>query len=148
MVKKPTYEGLEQRVKDLEEENLKKIKVEVALRESEEKYRTLFETMAQGVVYQNRNGEITSANPAAHRILGLSLDQMQGRTSFDPRWQAISEDGSDFPGETHPAMIALETGVEVRNTLMGVFHPDKEDYVWININAVPQFELGKKTPRF
>ncbi|MCP4604808.1 MAG: PAS domain S-box protein [Proteobacteria bacterium] len=121
-------------------------KAEQSLRESEQKYRTLFETMTQGVVYQNKDGEITSANPASQRILGLSLDQMQGRTSLDPRWKAIHEDGSDFSGETHPSMVALKTGEEVRNALMGVFHPDKNRYVWININAIPQFAPENKTP--
>ena len=43
---------------------------EEALHESEEKHRTLFETMSQGVVYQNSDGQIVSANPAAERILG------------------------------------------------------------------------------
>jgi PAS domain S-box-containing protein len=119
---------------------------EQALEESESKYRTLFETMAQGVVYQSANGRITSANPAAERILGLTLEQMQGRTSRDPRWKAIREDGSDFPGDTHPAMEALKTGKEVRNVVMGVFNPRKEGYVWININAVPQFRSGEEKP--
>jgi len=54
-----------------------------ALEESEGKYRTLFETMSQGIVYQNADGAIISANPSAQRILGLTLDQMQGRTSID-----------------------------------------------------------------
>ncbi|MCP4602076.1 MAG: response regulator [Proteobacteria bacterium] len=121
-------------------------KMEQSLRDSEQKYRILYETMSQGVVYQNGDGKIISANPAAQRILGLSLDQMQGRTSLDPRWRAIHEDGSDFPGETHPAMMALQTGKEVRNTQMGVYHPDKDTYAWININSIPQFESGKKTP--
>ncbi|MCX5653772.1 MAG: PAS domain S-box protein, partial [Planctomycetota bacterium] len=85
-----------------------------ALRESEEKYRILFQTMAQGVVYQSADGKIISANPAAERILGLTLDEMQGLTSIDPRWRATHEDGSDFPGQTHPAMVALQTGREVR----------------------------------
>ncbi len=76
---------------------------EHALREEEKKYRTLFETMLQGVVYQNEHGEILSANPAAEKILGLSLAQMRGLTSLDPRWRAIREDESDFPGEQHPA---------------------------------------------
>ena len=43
-----------------------------ALRRSEAEYRTLFETMTQAVVYQDASGEIISANPAAHEILGLS----------------------------------------------------------------------------
>jgi PAS domain S-box-containing protein len=100
---------------------------EETLKESEAKHRTLFETMAQGVVHQNAEGYIFSANPAAERILGLTLDQMQGRTSMDPRWKAINEDGSDFPGDTHPAMVALKTGKEVRNVIMGVFHPGKSE---------------------
>jgi len=121
-------------------------RIEEALRVSEEKHRTLFETMTQGVVYQDSNGRIVSANPAAERILGLTLDQMQGRTSTDPRWKAIHEDGSDFPGETHPSMIALKTGKEVRNVVMGVFNPNSEEYRWININAVPQFKPGETKP--
>ncbi len=43
---------------------------ESTLRESEKKFRTLFEMMAQGVVYQNATGAIVEANPAAARILG------------------------------------------------------------------------------
>ncbi len=95
---------------DLEE--VRGVTAEEALRKSEEKYRTLFETMAQGVVYQAADGRIISANPAAERILGLSLKQMQGRSSMDPRWRAMREDGSDFPGDRHPAMEALRTGKE------------------------------------
>jgi two-component system cell cycle sensor histidine kinase/response regulator CckA len=121
-------------------------RAEEALQESERKYRTLFETMTQGVVYQAADGQIISANPAAERILGLTMDQMQGRTSVDPRWKAIHEDGTGFPGETHPAMVALKTGKEVRNVVMGVFNPSKAEYTWINIDAVPQFRSGEEKP--
>ena len=116
------------------------------LRESEERHRNLFETMAQGVVYQAASGEIVSANGAAERILGLSLAQMQGRTSVDPRWRSLREDGSDFPGEMHPAMVALRTGQPVRDVVMGVYHPLEDAYRWININAVPQFRSGETQP--
>ena len=119
---------------------------EQMLRDSEERFRLLFETMIQGVVYQSANGEIISANHAAQRLLGLSIEQMQGRTSMDPRWKAIHEDGSDFPGNDHPAMVALRTGMEVRNKIMGVFNPLTEDYRWINVHAVPQFRPGESTP--
>jgi PAS domain S-box-containing protein len=117
-----------------------------ALRDSEERYRTLFETMAQGVIYWAAYGAILMANPAAERILGLALDQMQGRTSLDPLWRPIHEDGSDFPGETHPAMVALQTGQPVRDVVMGVFNPQDDDYRWIDINAIPQFRPGEDRP--
>jgi len=119
---------------------------EDSLRESEEKYRTLYETMAQGVVYQDRDGKITFANPAAMSILGLTIDQMTGKTSLDPHWRSIHEDGTDFPGEAHPSSVALKTGKPVRNVVMGVYNPEKSGYRWIIINATPQFKDGEDKP--
>jgi PAS domain S-box-containing protein len=119
---------------------------EEILRKSEEKYRTLFETMSQGVVYQDAMGRIISANPAAERLLGLTLDQMQARSSLDPRWRAIRENGSDFPGEAHPSMVALKTGQEVKTVVMGVFNPQVNAYRWIDTHAVPLFRPGEDTP--
>jgi diguanylate cyclase (GGDEF)-like protein/PAS domain S-box-containing protein len=118
-------------------------RLEGKLKESEEKHRNLFETMADGVVYQSADGRITSANPAAEEILGLKLDQMLGRTSIDSGWRAIHPDGSDFPGEEHPAMVALRSGQPVRNVQMGVFHPQEDRWRWILISAIPQFRVGE-----
>jgi PAS domain S-box-containing protein len=118
---------------------------ERALWASEKKYRELFETMPFGVVYQDGQGAILSANHAAGRILGLSLDQMQGRTSLDPRWKTIHPDGSDFPGSEHPAMVALRTGKEVRGEVMGVFNPVLGAHTWISVDAVRQQAPVKPT---
>jgi PAS domain S-box-containing protein len=118
----------------------------IGVSEGEEQFRSLFETMAQGVVYQDVQGAITAANPAALRILGLTLDQMQGRTALDPRWRAVHEDGSAFPGETHPAMLALRTGQPVYNVTMGVFVPAEDQYHWLIVNAVPQFKANETAP--
>ncbi len=124
----------------------KRKRSEERLRESEEKHRLLFESMVQGVVYQNATGSIISANPAAEGLLGLSLDQMCGRKSIDPHWKAIHEDGSDFPGETHPAMVALKTGEPVKDVIMGIYNPVKENHNWIKVNAIPQFKSNGNTP--
>jgi len=119
---------------------------EEALRASNEKYRTLFESMAQGVVYQDAGGHITAANPAAERILGLTLAQMQGVTSTDPRWRTVREDGSDFPGEEHPAMVALRTGRPAEGVVCGVFNPADDACHWVKVGAVPQFRPGEEAP--
>ncbi len=121
-------------------------RAEKALRESESQFRTLFETMAQGVVYQNAKGEIISANPAAERILGVSLEQMLRRTSEDSNWRTIHEDGSPFPVEEHPAMIALRTGQRVEDVVMGVYNPNEEQHRWIIVNAVPEYRPGETKP--
>jgi diguanylate cyclase (GGDEF)-like protein/PAS domain S-box-containing protein len=115
--------------------------LEAVVTASEERYRTLFETVAQGVVYQDAAGRITSANPAAQRILGLTLEQMQGRASVDPQWQAVREDGSPFPGSEHPAMVALRTGKPVRQVVMGVQVPGR-GATWLQVNATPVLRHG------
>lgn len=119
---------------------------EEALAASEQDYRMLFENMAQGVVYQDAGGVIMKANPAAQRLLGLTMNQMIGRNSVDPEWHCIKEDGSDFPGIEHPAMVALKTAQPVKDCLMGVFIQSKQDYTWLLVNAEPEFKNYESKP--
>ena len=119
--------------------------MEEALRESEERYRSLISTMAEGIVLQQTDGKITACNESAERILGLTADQMMGRSSIDPRWQAIHEDGSPFPGETHPAIVTLRTGEPLFNIIMGIYKPDG-NMSWISINSQPLFHPNQTQP--
>jgi PAS domain S-box-containing protein/putative nucleotidyltransferase with HDIG domain len=117
---------------------------ETALSAEEKKYRFLFDHMGQGVVVQDKEGRIVDANQAAARILGLSMDQLLGKTSFDPRWRSIHEDGSDWPGTDHPVMQAIKTGKPVPASVMGVHDTDRNEYRWVLVGAFPQFREGEK----
>jgi PAS domain S-box-containing protein len=119
---------------------------EKRLRESEETFRRLFESMAQGVVYHDASGAIIRANEAAGRILGLSHDQILGKDSFDPQWRTVDENGAPFPGELHPAMVALRTGKSVERRIMGVYRPEQAEYAWICVSAIPEFREGETRP--
>jgi len=121
-------------------------KSEKVLRESEEKYRTLFETMTQGVLYYDLEGRIIDSNPAAKRIIGLSLDQMKEGKSCDPAWSIVQDDESDLSWEDHPTNMALRTRKEVRDVILGIRSPRREGTIWIRVNAVPQFKPGEDTP--
>jgi hypothetical protein len=61
-------------------------------------------------------------------------------------WKAIHEDGSDFPGEKHPAIVALRSRKEVREVVMGVFNPKVKEYRWIQVNAIPQTRYAETKP--
>jgi two-component system sensor histidine kinase/response regulator len=122
---------------------LYKHEAEEARKRSEQSYRMLFETVPQGVVYQNLEGCITAANPAAESILGLSVRQMQDRTSLDARWRTLRADGSAFPGDQHPSVVARDTGQPVRHVVMGVFNPVLGQHVWIDVSATPLFRDGR-----
>lgn len=96
--------------------------------------RTLITSMAEGVVVQAQSGEIVLANAQACSLLGLTEDELFGRDSFDPRWRAIREDGSPFPGDEHPAMVTLRTGAPQADVVMGVYHPDGRR-VWLSVSS-------------
>ncbi|NLP31271.1 MAG: PAS domain S-box protein [Clostridiales bacterium] len=115
-------------------------KAEIEVRQSELKFRRLFATMSQGVVSQAADGRILSANPEAEKILGLSLDQMKGKTSEDSAWKTIYEDGSEMPGSKHPSMIALRTGKPCGPVVLGVFQPKLNSHIWLSVNATPIIE--------
>jgi PAS domain S-box-containing protein len=101
---------------------------------SEGDYRRLFVSLHEGFVVQGPDGRILVNNPAAERILGLSGDQLRGRTSLDPKWRAIHPDGSPFPGEEHPAAVTLRTGADCHEVLMGVQRGD-DSLVWVLIST-------------
>ncbi|MBN1881727.1 MAG: PAS domain S-box protein [Deltaproteobacteria bacterium] len=122
-------------------------KVENALKGSEEKYRTLFETMVQGVVYHDKKGRVVSVNPAAEEILGETLEQMKNKTSLDAAgFRMFYEDGSELPEDKHPAIVALKEGREIKDVVLGVYNPRRMETVWINIHAIPLFRLSEKKP--
>ena len=114
--------------------------IEIALRERKELYQITIETISEGIVQQDHQGVIQLCNAAATRILGLSVMQMTGRTSLDPRWRAIREDGSPLPGEMHPPMVTLRTGKPIAGFIMGVHKPDGQ-LTWISVNSEPIIDL-------
>src|SRR5207302_2777440 len=101
--------------------------------------------MQEGVVLLGADGCIRACNASAGRILGLPEEQITGRTTLDPRWQAIHEDGSAFPGETHPVMVTLRTGRPCSNVVMGVRKPSGE-LTWVSINSQPLLRGNQPTP--
>ncbi len=133
-------EILEQKIKDLEALHYpgKQLQPEHLI--------PLFNTLTTGVVFQDAQGHIIDANPAALKILGLTMDQLLGKTSFDPRWKMITENGDSVSGNDHPAMIALETGEKIGPVIRGVFLPEQDCYVWLTITAIPLFKPQDSKP--
>ena len=68
--------------------------VDEALRESEKKYRTLVETLNEGIWVIDKDAVTTFVNPKMAMILGYSIDEMNGRSLFsfmDDEGRRISE---------------------------------------------------------
>jgi two-component system CheB/CheR fusion protein len=132
-----TYTTMDLTIRNLALKEVKKI---------QEKYKNLFDTMAEGVIYQDKDGKIISANKSALQILGVTEEELIGSSSFDERWKAINMDGSEIKSENYPINIALKTGKPVYGSTLGVFNPVKNKIVWIYLNAIPVFKPGEDKP--
>jgi len=118
---------------------------EASLRQERARLRSIFLAMAEGVILHGPDGQVVESNPAAEEILGLSRDQLLGRTSMDPQWRCIHEDGTPFPGVDHPAVVSLRTGKAIRDQVMAVQSADR-GLRWISINSQPIAGSGAADP--
>ena len=123
-------------VASLADDITERIRAEESLKESEARYRSVIASMAEGIIVENAELQILAFNASALKILGLTEDQLLGRTSLDHRWRAIHEDGTPFPGDTHPVVMSARTGKSFSNVIMGVHRPDG-NIVWVSINSEP-----------
>jgi PAS domain S-box-containing protein len=121
-------------------------KAQAAIEESEEKYRGLFENMAQGVTYQNAVGEVISMNAAAKKILNVEQIQLRSTQAIDANIKAVHEDGTEFLASDHPSMQALRTGKPVENVIMGIHNSLTNNCKWIKVSAIPRFHQGQPRP--
>lgn len=117
------------------------------IRETEQRFRILFETMDQGVIYMDTTGRITAANSAAERITGYTLEEMQDMPFLKPGpWITISDNGSLLPGLPHPADTAFRSGTPVKDKVMGIHNPQRGKFVWMIVSAIPQFRNKGSEP--
>ena len=81
MGKKPTHEELEQRVKDLEKETVKRKHAEELLKENEEKYRLLSEGTFESIVWHDE-GKIIEANKKYYEMFGYRPEELAGKDAI------------------------------------------------------------------
>jgi len=112
---------------------------EDALRDSEEKYRTLVEKIQAAVIVHDADTQILVSNPVAQEILGLTADQLHGKTAIDPAWHFHHEDGRLLKQEEYPVNQVLASGNALKNCVLGVHCPERQEKVWALVNADPVF---------
>ena len=117
-----------------------------ALRDSEERYRTVVSSVSEGIIYQESAGIILTWNQAAARIFGLEPDEVVGKDARQFPLQTIREDGTQYPVTELPSHVTLETGQPVRNVVLGVRNAVTDQLSWIRVNTNPVFHEGEAKP--
>jgi len=83
MTRKPTYEALEERVRELEKEVTKGQRAQDAVRQIENEYRTLVKHLPQKVFYKDKDSVYLFCNENYARDLKIEPEEIKGKTDFD-----------------------------------------------------------------
>ncbi len=119
-----------------------------ALRDSEERYRLLHDTMNQGVVEFDQGNRVVAANPAAEEITGLELREMCGLSLHEifarlPEFHCEE----DLQCLKNPLPVqALGTENPLRNWIIRFRHPRLEQQRWVSVDTIPRFLPGGDEP--
>ncbi|GGZ01103.1 putative bifunctional diguanylate cyclase/phosphodiesterase [Pseudoduganella plicata] len=89
-----------------------------------------------GVVVHAADGVILSANPAAERLLGRPLRQLQGAAASAPEWALVQGDGSPMPAELYPVHQVLRSGAPLSGFIAGLRRPGGATS-WMICNGYP-----------
>lgn len=122
------------RTRDLEATLQQKNHVEKALRNNEDRLTKILETMAEGVIICEANGDFTYANPMAQKLIGIEEISGMVQTYVDPKWEKFRVDGSPLPENENPIQIALTNGQTVYDYEIAIQVPNKER-IYISINT-------------
>lgn len=93
-----------------------------------------------GLVVQDGACRIRAVDDAAAKALGLSVEQMLGRSAVDSRWTVLSDRGLPLPPGLHPALRTIADGTPVSGVLLGVQVPGPAPHtrsVWVEVDTEP-----------
>jgi two-component system, cell cycle sensor histidine kinase and response regulator CckA len=100
-------------------------------------YRELIENLHAGLVVHGPDTSILLCNGTSGELLGLSMDQMMGKTALDPAWCFLDEEREPMPLEAYPVNRVIATRAPLRNLVVGINRPVTGDLVWVLCNAFP-----------
>ena len=106
---------------------------------TEDRFKILVEKLSIGIIVHDPITKIQFSNPAAAKMLGLSIEQMNGLQSTDPYWCFIREDESVIPIEEYPVNLVYSTKKPLVSQVIGVRRPDRDTPIWALVNGFPEF---------
>ena len=109
-----------------------------------ERYRTLLDQLQIGIVVHAPDTSILYANQFAAKLLGLQVQEMEGRVSSDPHWSFIDEKGAPLGLSDYPVNRVLKALKPSLAQVVGIRSPDGSSVVWALCNAYPVLDPQKK----
>jgi PAS domain S-box-containing protein len=107
---------------------------EAALRESEERFRAVVNSLSEGILVYDQALNIVAGNFAAEQIIGLPIAQMLGKPGFTSLVPCVKEDGTPLPPSERPTQMSVRSGKPMRGYVVGIKRPDGS-VTWLSTNT-------------
>jgi diguanylate cyclase (GGDEF)-like protein/PAS domain S-box-containing protein len=95
---------------------------------------SLLDHLNEGVIIHQSDSAILYANKAASDLLGISVDQLIGKTADDPIWNIVDEKSEPLKHENHPAKRLVSTNQNIVHQLIGIRRSDGA-MKWCDVNG-------------
>ncbi len=106
---------------------------------NERRLDAIIETNADGILVFDSTGRITLTNAAAKKHLGLSQQDLIGRSYNEPIWQIQPVEGRGLPENQLPFLQVMQKGKPVYEMEYAIARPDGSQ-IFVSINAAPLYD--------
>lgn len=92
-----------------------------------------------GIVVHRSDTSIVYCNKCAIELLGLTEDQMMGKTALDPTWHVVDALGQLMTPSQYPVSVVIDTQLPIDEMVLGVQSGPNRELIWLLVSAYPQF---------
>ncbi len=117
--------------------------LEKRLEKSLEEQQLLIDNLQAGIIIHDANSAVLSCNKKAEKLLGLSLEQMQGKLASDSDWRFVSKKGSYLELDDYPVIKVTKKQSAIKPFIIGVDTTRKENRKWLLVNGYPVLDGNK-----
>lgn len=108
-----------------------------------ERYQTeLLAHLPAAVVVHGADTTIQFCNEEARRLLGMSEEDVLGKSARSFVWQFLEEDGSTMAPSRYPVNLVLSSQAPLRGYVLGIVLNQSDPPLWVQINAFPYFDAA------
>jgi len=117
------------------------IKAEKLIKEKQKELLALINTIQAGVVVHDvAEKRVKMFNQAALNILGLTADQILGKSTRKSGWGFIHENGDEMAPDEYPVNIVARTKEPLSDYIVGIKKPDHIEVTWSVVKAEPRLD--------
>lgn len=105
------------------------------IEDSEIKYKSIFQTLEEGIVITDDKGKIIDCNSASENLLGIDKEVLLNINILEQDWGFIRPDFTIMPFEECPGKISFHKGIHVSKVELGLV--GKDEIKWFIVSSAP-----------